>query len=182
MDALKQVGEMLAQVEALPPGVVMPPEMVGHVLKLFRLTHTAAEWCAREAKVAREARDRYVDALRVACGPRGSDESPGHVYFIQSDDADALIKIGFSRHPRGRMRTLQAQGGRPLVLLHYERGTKQDESALHRRFASARIRGEWFTPTPNILDYVKNRKSVKRREQSTQLRLVANENGSKKAV
>lgn len=50
--------------------------------------------------------------------------------------------------------------GHPLVMLHKERGTKRDESTLHKRFSMCRAEGEWFRPTPALLEYVDSRKRL----------------------
>lgn len=35
-----------------------------------------------------------------------------------------------------------------------EMDPRDDALSLHRRFGSARIRGEWFNPTPELLAYI----------------------------
>jgi hypothetical protein len=53
-----------------------------------------------------------------------------------------------------RVATLQTASPAPLVLLACMDGDRQAEARLHRRFASARVRGEWFRPVPALLRFL----------------------------
>lgn len=75
--------------------------------------------------------------------------TPGHVYFIKAPGSD-LIKIGFATDVTARLKALQAASPGELSLLGSVRGSRSDESRLHRLFADDRIRGEWFTDTPAL--------------------------------
>lgn len=75
------------------------------------------------------------------------------IYFIQSG-TDGPIKIGIARDPNGRLRELQTANAHSLVLLALFVGTEETESELHARFASARLEGEWFSPSEELLRYV----------------------------
>lgn len=68
------------------------------------------------------------------------------VYFIQS--REGLVKIGRSRAPEKRLRTLRCASPGAVLL-----GIREDlsESELHARFASSREAGEWFWPSPELL-------------------------------
>jgi len=73
------------------------------------------------------------------------------IYFIQ-DQTTLLIKIGFTDgDPLNRLAALQTGNPSGLVLLHTLPGGKTAEADLHARFASARERGEWFRPVPDML-------------------------------
>lgn len=76
------------------------------------------------------------------------------VYFIE---CDGHIKIGVtSGSIKKRFHALATAHHRPLTLLATI--TDKDgglEFALHQRFAAHRIRGEWFTAAPEILEYIK---------------------------
>lgn len=75
-----------------------------------------------------------------------------YVYFIQAGNDRGPIKIGSSDNPDERLRTLQTAHYELLVLVGtmvcY---TTEDEQRIHRRLASSRLRGEWFSPTPSVL-------------------------------
>lgn len=80
------------------------------------------------------------------------------VYFLQS--ASGPIKIGFSSNPIARfssIRTGTAENTRVLAVIE---GDKAMEAGLHREFASARVRSEWFRPTPELLAKIASFKSV----------------------
>jgi hypothetical protein len=67
----------------------------------------------------------------------------GWIYFIQIGSSGA-IKIGWAKDPAKRIKTLQTSQPKELKILGVIPGTVSDERALHRRFATARISGEWF--------------------------------------
>lgn len=80
-----------------------------------------------------------------------------HVYFIQ-EGAHGPIKIGFSVDPRARLAALQTCNPRELRLIGLRPGSKEDERALHDRFAAQRVRGEWFYPGEELLAVAKGAK------------------------
>lgn len=68
-----------------------------------------------------------------------------YVYFGASD---GLVKIGTSVDVATRLRSLRAD------FLAAIPGGFADERAMHRRFAHARVSGEWFTPCDEITAYL----------------------------
>lgn len=61
--------------------------------------------------------------------------------YLMIDEHTRYVKIGKSVNPLHRERTLQAE--KPTIkLIHYFNGDYEDE--LHRKYASVRVRGEWF--------------------------------------
>lgn len=81
------------------------------------------------------------------------------VYFIQDGD-DGLIKIGMTKTTvHERHMNLQMAHASPL----YIRGIIRDESprdlesTIHALFQSHRRHGEWFAPSKEILDFIKDR-------------------------
>jgi hypothetical protein len=67
----------------------------------------------------------------------------GFVYFIQADDGGP-IKIGWALDPIARLKELQVGCPEPLSLLMTLADEGGLETQLHRRFATLRLRGEWF--------------------------------------
>lgn len=65
--------------------------------------------------------------------------------------ADGAVKIGCSRNPRIRCRSLGYSLKLPVRLLASFYGHYREERALHRRFATQRIEGEWFAPNQEML-------------------------------
>lgn len=71
------------------------------------------------------------------------------VYFVQCGEAGGPIKIGVTQDVDQRLSRLQVGCPIELTLLasiYVDDGEKL-EADLHRRFATSRIRGEWFEGT-----------------------------------
>lgn len=73
------------------------------------------------------------------------------IYFVQSEHGGE-IKIGRAEDVARRLVGLQV--GRPdkLVLLAAAAAPAAQERALHARFAPHRAKGEWFYPTPELVE------------------------------
>lgn len=71
------------------------------------------------------------------------------IYFITCREV-GCVKIGRAANPQERAHSAQVGCPLDLTLERVCEGGKEDEAALHARFASARHRGEWFTITPEI--------------------------------
>lgn len=65
------------------------------------------------------------------------------IYFAW-DRANEAIKVGLAADPAGRLAEGQTWNPTPLVLLFSMHGGRRSELAIHERFKSFRIRGEWF--------------------------------------
>jgi len=76
------------------------------------------------------------------------------IYFIQQGDVGP-IKIGYCQSGRSvfkRLGTLQVGNPERLYLRAViPEGGTTTERKLHAAFASARLTGEWFRPTPTLL-------------------------------
>ena len=70
----------------------------------------------------------------------------GQVYFARCGD---LIKIGFSTNLKQRLRDI----GADELLLSFE-GTREKEKNMHAAFGPSWSHGEYFHPTPALLDYI----------------------------
>jgi hypothetical protein len=78
------------------------------------------------------------------------------IYFMQ-EGADGPIKIGHvKRDVQLRRQSLQIGNPRLLICLATMRGTSLDEYAMHVRFKAAHLRGEWFNPTPELMEFIKD--------------------------
>lgn len=75
------------------------------------------------------------------------------IYFVQ-DSQSLAIKIGYAASPEDRVAALQTANASSLCLLASIPGGRSDEAELHRRFAAARLVGEWFRPTPELIVYL----------------------------
>jgi predicted GIY-YIG superfamily endonuclease len=88
--------------------------------------------------------------LNTGHRPRATD---GYIYFVRSA-ASGLVKIGFTASPETRMRGLEHSSGGEIEVLHQMRGTVAEERALHKQFASARRKGEWFEATDELIAHI----------------------------
>lgn len=82
---------------------------------------------------------------------------PGYIYFMASGD---FIKIGYSKSPDARFIKMSTDSPMDLELLHIEPGTVRQEKVFHRHFAAIRTRGEWFHKTPDLLNFIEDRKRI----------------------
>jgi Meiotically up-regulated gene 113 len=81
------------------------------------------------------------------------------VYFVQVGE-DGPIKIGHTFRPiEERLRDLRNASPYRLRLLLMLPGQRDDEQALHQRFAAARLEGEWFRPVPELLAFIEAQKA-----------------------
>lgn len=87
-------------------------------------------------------------------GPAHSDSV---VYFVQST-AGGPVKIGWSASPERRVKDLECGSPFPLRILAMIPGNATTEGALHKRFAAHRLRGEWFAPHTDLLEYIAERR------------------------
>jgi len=77
------------------------------------------------------------------------------VYFVGSGKLGAgLIKIGYAEDVAARLSSLQVGSAEPLHLLGDLPGDREAEEWLHNRFGHLRVRGEWFLPAPELLDFI----------------------------
>ena len=77
------------------------------------------------------------------------DMPSGLVYFIGGDDGP--VKIGYTSNLPVRFLALQNGSAIKLKVLEMRPGTRMDEHTLHARFSAARMTGEWFERTPDLL-------------------------------
>lgn len=101
---------------------------------------------------------RAEDALRGTRHPHYESElwrREVWVYFLQGEDGGP-VKIGrSSRDPTTRIQ--HAQLGYPfsrLRLVGVMRGPFRFERTLHDRFRKSRLMGEWFSPSPDLREFI----------------------------
>jgi hypothetical protein len=76
-----------------------------------------------------------------------------NIYFLRAGP-DGPVKIGRARDVARRVRTLQTGSAVQLLLLGVIPGVAKLERQLHHRWRRCRIRGEWFTPSPELLTHI----------------------------
>lgn len=77
------------------------------------------------------------------------------IYFVRALPS-GNIKIGFSRSMPSRLRVLQGCTTEALSVLGTLPGGFKLEASLHSKFAGARVSGEWFRPSLELLGYVQD--------------------------
>lgn len=87
----------------------------------------------------------------------GRKKPPGYVYFIQGLYGGA-IKIGYSKDPEGRLKTLQTGYPDTLRILLLVPGSELTEKYFHREFELYKLNGEWFKPEREIMDRIEKLK------------------------
>ncbi len=77
-----------------------------------------------------------------------------HIYLMLNKKSGS-IKIGRSKNPSFREKTLQAEQP-DLELISIWEAPKKVENELHKKYSDKRIRGEWFNLTFNDLKDIKD--------------------------
>ncbi len=83
-----------------------------------------------------------------------------YTYFIQ--DGLGNIKIGKSNNPEKRLKVLQYSNSSKLILLLTINDISEWDS--HIKFTKYYIRGEWFKPAKELLEFIE-RKKIQLKEQ-----------------
>jgi hypothetical protein len=119
--------------------------------------------------------DKGVPRVSCACrvcqyrretAARPKQPKPSMVYFVQAESGP--IKIGVSVKTLDRLSALQGGSHERLRLMAYiDGGTRELETALHRRFRAHRISGEWFSPAPELLDFIRAHARITARPEGT---------------
>ncbi len=72
------------------------------------------------------------------------EESFGHLYVIGEGDGSGIVKIGRSRNPASRLGEIQVGNPRRVQILLVIPEAGRHENALHGKFSSRHLGGEWF--------------------------------------
>lgn len=84
----------------------------------------------------------------------------GFVYFFQSycqiRNQWGPLKIGFSKYPDWRIRSLYTSIPTSLYPLAVIPGTRFLEKALHEKFKKNRLWGEWFTVDRDLMKFIRD--------------------------
>lgn len=83
------------------------------------------------------------------------------VYFIQKANKEGLIKIGKSKDVSRRLMEIRHLSSDLVTCLLEIDGYGEEEKILHKVFAKDRVHGEWFRPSPALLEFIKNPVPVK---------------------
>ncbi len=75
------------------------------------------------------------------------------IYFIQEEN-NGLVKIGYSKNPKNRKNSLQIDCSRKLEIIKIIEGDYKRENYIHHICSRFNVRGEWYRPHPELLDYI----------------------------
>ncbi len=101
--------------------------------------------------------DWYQSTIYVRTAVRVNDTSHiGWVYFLL-DTGTGSIKIGWSRNVSSRVAALQVANSSKLILLGTWPGPMEEEKRHHDLFQEYRQSGEWFSPGPRLVEYLKGK-------------------------
>lgn len=73
------------------------------------------------------------------------------IYFIESQ---GLVKIGFSLKPELRVSKVQSDSPYACKLVGVMDGTRAEELEIQAKFEHLRVRGEWFTLSPELRRFI----------------------------
>ena len=77
----------------------------------------------------------------------------GDIYFIQVENSDGYIKVGYSRDVKERICNGKlTDNPYPIKVLGVGKGNMSQEKQLHDYFKEYSIGGEWFIPTSTIIE------------------------------
>jgi hypothetical protein len=109
---------------------------------------------AREERELNLQRSRILEAqdiVKRCCQSNAIERNKTFVYLMRH--INGLTKIGRSKNPRARERTLQAEDPRLTMIFNCE-ALEITEKRLHQIFDSVRVRGEWFDLMPHHVDWI----------------------------
>jgi len=75
------------------------------------------------------------------------------IYFIRESD-NGPIKVGVTKRPETRLKSLQTGNPRPLKLISILPGYAAKEKKIKSDLKVHSINGEWFNPAPHVLEYI----------------------------
>lgn len=94
----------------------------------------------------------YAAMMRmISDAIRQHDPAYTWLYFIQAGESGP-VKIGTSRDPRARLSNMQVNNHERLTLLAAARVLPETEGDVHEDLSLARLHGEWYMPTAQVLD------------------------------
>lgn len=98
------------------------------------------------------------------------------IYFIRAVKS-GNIKIGYSKNPEKRKANLQTAHYEELEFIGIINGTLYDEAMIKAMFSKFNIRGEWYYPAKEILDYAnknvhKSKKNIVYRLENGEYRIT----------
>lgn len=122
-------------------------------MEAFHATHTDQEIALLNER-SRIACAALQEQLRAQRDAHERKSKASYVYLMWSDN---LYKIGISIDPERRRKAVEEGLLKPVLLIcqFFTDRAWKIERGLHQRFASKRIKGEWFDLTPEDVEYIR---------------------------
>lgn len=76
-----------------------------------------------------------------------------HLYVFRSA-ASGNVKIGIAADVRRRLSVMRCHSWDEIELVTSRLSSREEEKAVHSLLASSRIRGEWYSPSPEVLSWI----------------------------
>lgn len=92
--------------------------------------------------------------LRKFGAPRKTNRLGNFIYFFQIDTPEKFIKIGFATNVDIRLSNVRVSSPYNIEVLAVIEGSTLLEAEIHQKFAAHRVRGEWFSPAPELLAFI----------------------------
>lgn len=129
-----------------------------HVIAVSRaLVGRSNPWCLWEcgngsvlATEVQEIADCELCLAVVEARRLGHPDRFGKVQSVYFAERDGLVKIGISKNPGRRIRSLRAD----LLAIEPAPDGFGSERAVHERFAHLRVEGEWFEPGADLVAHI----------------------------
>jgi DNA-binding XRE family transcriptional regulator len=86
-------------------------------------------------------------------------------YFAKGS-ITGLVKIGRAANVKRRLRQLQHGSPDELILLGVAPDSIFPEGEMHKKFSQERLHGEWFTPSPRLMQFIAENASAEEPESS----------------
>jgi len=84
-------------------------------------------------------------------------QKKGFIYFIQGENDNSNIKIGFSISLNKRIKTLQLYSPIKLRIIGILEGNIKLEKSIHKKFKKYRLWGEWFEANSEIFNFIEKK-------------------------
>jgi hypothetical protein len=120
------------------------------ILPRAKWNGTATLWDWDEVRGSKFATDADYAAAPI------SFHGPSRVYFIELNE---FVKIGFTQSVKMRVMQIQYASPYKVKLLHATPGGKAEEEFIHAMFEADRVRGEWFRMSPELCEFIEQRKA-----------------------
>lgn len=143
--------EQMERLAALPAQFEQMTDLLGGIADRLESLLIQQETRGHHPEFYEDIREQ-VDILRSNRDARGRRRA-GIAYFVQN--GNRAIKIGSTIDLKTRLSTLQNACSEKLVVLGVIDGGEETERRLHKKFAHLRLIGEWFTPSPELTDFIK---------------------------